>query len=96
VKGLRHLSLQKHVCGNAQTFDHELTEEENEDDSRSFASNPNGIASFSPGLRACELPWEIVKNHLNPNGVVASLTHWNLLQNRWHNEAGAGVSAIGE
>ena len=36
-----------------------------------FSSYPNGIASFSPGLRACELPWEWPQNSINPERVEA-------------------------
>ena len=39
--------------------------------------NPNGIPSFSPGLRVARYPGKGVKNLLNPNGVASGLPHRN-------------------
>jgi hypothetical protein len=35
-----------------------------------LSANPKGIPAQSPGLRACELPWEGAQNGLNPSGVA--------------------------
>ena len=44
--------------------------------------NPNGIVSFSPGLRGTSYPGRMAKTGVNPNGVVAIL--WLVgTQPRW-------------
>src|SRR5580765_4206193 len=41
---------------------------------RGVRHNPKGIESCSPGLRACELPWETdSKTYNNPEGVASSV-----------------------
>jgi len=46
------------------------------------AGNPEGIVSSSPGLRACELPWEFVQIAFQPRwGCGLRLTRWT--QPRW-------------
>ncbi len=34
--------------------------------------NPNGISSFSPGLRGMSYPGSCAKNDFNPNGVASA------------------------
>jgi hypothetical protein len=38
--------------------------------------NPNGIQSFSPGLRGTSYPGSMQRELGNPNGVVSDSTNW--------------------
>ena len=48
---------------------------------REFFENPKGIPSLSPAVARNELPWVVVLNVVNPEGVEPIRT--TLMQPRW-------------
>src|SRR6266852_1150807 len=48
------------------------------------AGNPKGIVPSSPGLRACELPWEVVRTAAQPRRGCGSARHpWTQPRRGW-------------